>query len=102
MAKAKTTAKEKLTQKVFSVGGIILRKRKNSDGTSSLFLDIWHNGKRKYEFLKHLKLSNRSNPADRQTDKENTELAKKIAIKKAQEYSANDFDVQCPCEEAVG
>jgi integrase/recombinase XerD len=35
---------------------VILRKRKNSDGTTSLLLDIYHNGKRQYEFLKELKL----------------------------------------------
>ncbi|MBE7170545.1 MAG: hypothetical protein INR73_08140 [Williamsia sp.] len=33
-----------------------LRKRKNSDGTTTLYLDIYNNGKRPYEFLKHLKL----------------------------------------------
>jgi len=64
---------------------VILRKRKNSDGTISLLLDIYSNGERKYEFLKHLKLSNPSNDLDRQKNKKNLQLAKRIAIKRAQD-----------------
>jgi site-specific recombinase XerD len=70
-----------------------LRKRKNSDGTTTLYLDIYFNGERKYEFLKHLKLSKGTNPADKQTNKDNTELAKKIAINRAQQLSANDYNM---------
>ena len=70
-----------------------LRKRKNTDGTTSLLLDIHHAGKRHYEFLNHLKLSNKSNPADRQLDKESLDLAKKIAIKRSHELTANDYDI---------
>jgi integrase/recombinase XerD len=70
-----------------------LRKRKNGDGTTSLYLDIYHNGERKYEFLKHLKLTKASTPTDRLQNKENLQLAEKITIKKAQELSANDYDM---------
>jgi integrase/recombinase XerD len=70
-----------------------LRKRKNSDGTTSLLLDIYHNGERKYEFLKHLKLNKPSNAGDRQKNKENQQLAEKIALKRAQELSASDYDM---------
>jgi len=38
-----------------------LRKRKNCDGTVSLYLDIYEAGKRDYEFLNHLKLQKPSN-----------------------------------------
>jgi integrase/recombinase XerD len=72
---------------------VTLRKRKNSDGTTSLLLDIYHNGVRKYEFLKELKLCKPANPADRQTNKENLELAEKIAVKRAQELSASDYAI---------
>ncbi len=70
-----------------------LRKRKNSDGSTTLYLDIYHNGTRNYEFLKHLKLSKGTSPADRQTNKDNLELAKKIAVTKAQQFAANDYNM---------
>src|SRR5450432_2268233 len=72
---------------------VILRKRKNSDGSISLLLDIYLKGVRKYEFLKDLKLSKAANPTDRKTNKENLEMANKIAVKRAQELSANDYSM---------
>jgi len=62
-----------------------LRKRKNSDGSTSLLLDIYDKGVRRYEVLKHLKLSKASNELDRQKNKENFQLAKKIEVKRTQE-----------------
>ena len=62
---------------------VTLRKRKNTDGTTSLLLDIYHNGMRKCEFLKELKLAKPSSLNDRQKNKENLELAEKIALKRA-------------------
>jgi integrase len=56
-------------------------------------LDIYHAGKRSYEFLSQLKLPAGNSPADRQAKKENTELAKKIALARAQELQANDYNV---------
>ena len=49
---------------------VILRKRKNADGTTSLRLDIFHNGQRTIETLKHLKLAKQSNVLDRENNKE--------------------------------
>lgn len=71
---------------------VTLRKRSNKDGTTTLLLDIYHNGSRRSEFLKDLKLVTKpANPADRQKNKEHLELAKKIAIKRAHELSATDY-----------
>ncbi len=72
---------------------VTLRKRKNSDGTISLILDIYNNGNRRYEFLKHLKLCKPKNPADRQSNKDKLQQAEKIAVKKAAELSANDYSM---------
>lgn len=72
---------------------VILRKRKNSDGSTSMFLDIYHKGERRYEFLKHLKLTKSSSPIDRQKNKENLQLAEKIVLKRAQELSASDYSM---------
>jgi len=72
---------------------VILRKRKNADGSTSLILDIYRNGERRYEFLKELKLCKASNPADRKSNKENLDLAEKIRLKRAQELEANDYSM---------
>src|SRR5687767_8181963 len=72
---------------------VILRKRKNKDGSTSLLLDIYHNGERTYEFLKELKLSKPSNVQDRVTNKENLELAERIAAKRAHELAAGDYEM---------
>jgi integrase/recombinase XerD len=72
---------------------VTLRKRKNKDGTISLFLDIYYNGKRKSEFLKELKLVKVSSPIDRQRNSENLELAKRITVKRAQELESSNYQV---------
>jgi len=53
-----------------------------SDGSSSLYLDIYHQGKRKYEFL-NIHLSNKRKFAEQ--DKVKRELAEKIRIKRDNE-----------------
>jgi len=72
---------------------VTLRERKNGDGTTSFLLDIYHNGKRTYEFLKHLKLVKAANLTDRKNNQDKRNQAKAIAIKKAQELSANDYSM---------
>ncbi|HSZ86667.1 MAG TPA: tyrosine-type recombinase/integrase [Puia sp.] len=61
--------------------------------TITYYLDIYDGGKRTYEFLPHLKTTIGNSPADRQIKKENLELAKKIAVQRAQEMQANDYNV---------
>ena len=74
--------------------GIQLREKKNKDNTTTLYFDIYHNGKRKYEFLQQLKLVTKpSNPVDRQKNKETEALAKKILANRQQELESNDYDV---------
>jgi integrase/recombinase XerD len=48
---------------------VMLRKRKNADGATSLGLDIYNNGKRTIETLKHLRLARVSNLKDRESNK---------------------------------
>ncbi|HEY9117393.1 MAG TPA: site-specific integrase [Roseivirga sp.] len=72
---------------------VTLRKKENANGTTSLYLDIYHNGKRHKEFLKECKLTKSSNPADRQANREKLALAKKIQTKRAQELESNNYDV---------
>jgi integrase/recombinase XerD len=71
-----------------------LRKKENADNTVSLYLDIYHSGKRSYEFLKGLKILKPARTAfDRQTNKQNLQLAEQIRVKRSQELEANDYNV---------
>lgn len=74
--------------------GVTLRKKQNSDGTTSLYLDIYHNGKRKYEFLQQLKLVNSPRTVkERKDNKDRLELAKSIVSKRQLELESIDFDL---------
>ena len=73
---------------------VTLRKRINSDGTTSLRLDIYQGGKRWPETLSHLKLSKVSNLADRQGNKEKLEQAKSICLARALELEASGYNVE--------
>lgn len=68
-----------------------IRQRKNKNGSTSLVMDIYHNGQRKFEFLKSLSLQKGCSQAIKHRNKENLLLAEMIAAKKSQELSANDF-----------
>lgn len=70
-----------------------LRKRKNSDGTTSLRLDIYVNGERKIETLKHLQLVKPSTLMDREHNKNKLQQAEEIAVKRASQLQANDYNM---------
>ncbi len=72
---------------------VTLRKKPNQDGTTSLYLDIYHNKKRHKEYLKDCKLYKASTPADRKNNKETLALAESIVLKRAQELVSNGYDI---------
>jgi hypothetical protein len=72
---------------------VVLRKRKNADGTTSLRLDIYHNGQRTVETLKHLKLAKPSNLLDREQNTQRMRQAEQIAVARAAELSAKDYNM---------
>lgn len=72
---------------------VVLRKRKNSDGSTTLLLDIYHNGKRSYEFLKELKLLKPSTPIHRQENKERILLAEQIRNKREQLLQGSEYEI---------
>ena len=72
---------------------IFLRKRKNADGTISLRLDIYRNGQRTIETLKHLKLSKVSNLTDREENKKLLQQAEAIKVMRAAELEANNYNM---------
>ena len=67
-----------------------LREKVLKDGNKSLYLDIWYNGKRKYEFLK-LYIVNPKNTKDRENNKMNLELAEGIRSKRQLELKNNEY-----------
>ena len=73
--------------------GVWLRKKQNKDGTTSQYLDIYHGGKRYYEFLNELKLIKPQNPIDRVQNKERQAMALQIKNKRAIELQGQDHDV---------
>lgn len=73
--------------------GVKLRKIKNTDGSTSLMLDIWHNGKRQREYLSQLKLIKPANALDREENKDRIKLAEQIRNKKEQQLQADDYEI---------
>lgn len=72
---------------------VILRKRKNADGTTTLRLDIYKNGMRTIETLKELKLAKPSNLADRESNKKLLQQAEAIRVTRAADLEANDYNM---------
>lgn len=72
---------------------VVLRKRKNLDGSITLRLDIYSNGQRTVETLKHLKLSKPSNLLDREQNKQRMQLAEEIAVTRAAQLEANNYNM---------
>ncbi|MEO5649040.1 MAG: site-specific integrase, partial [Ginsengibacter sp.] len=72
---------------------VILRKRKNANGTTSLRLDIFHNGMRKIETLKHLQLSKATTLVDREHNKRKLQQAEEIAITRGFQLQADNYNM---------
>lgn len=72
---------------------VTLRKRKNADGTTSLRLDIFYEGKRTIETLKHLKLAKPSNIKDREENKELLQKAEAIRLARTVELESNNYNM---------
>lgn len=70
-----------------------LRKRKNADGTTSLRLDIYSDGNRVIETLKHLKLSNPTTTEIRERNKELLVQAESIRLARSLELESNNYNV---------
>lgn len=69
-----------------------LREKKLKSGNISLYLDIYHKGKRNYEFLNLHVTKPAKTPMDRQHNKETKELANQIRAKKEIELQSIDYD----------
>ena len=72
---------------------VILRKRKNSDGSITLRMDIYRDGKRVVETLKHLKLDRPSTVLDRENNKRKLQQATEIVVARAAELEASNYSL---------
>lgn len=79
---------------------VTLRQRKNKGSKENgvkasitLRLDIYHNGQRTIETLKHLKLSTGSSPIDRENNKRIMQQADAIRVMRAAELEANNYNM---------
>ena len=69
---------------------IRLRKRKLATGNTSLYLDIYRNGVRQYEYLK-LYLIPEKTREDKDKNKQTLQLAEAIKSKRTVELHNNEF-----------
>lgn len=81
---------------------VTLREKPNSSGVISLYLDIYHNGKRYKEYLKDCKIYKATNPAERKKNKDTYELANSIRVKREQELISQGYDVMASFKSNVG
>ena len=70
--------------------GVVIKERKNANGTVTLMLDIYHKGIRTYERLSHLQLAKPSNKLDTENNKELYRQAEAIKLARL-EYSHLPF-----------
>ena len=74
---------------------IRLRKRLLKDGRQTLYLDLYHNGKREYEYLKLYLIPEKSR-ADKETNKKTMQLAEAIKAKRIVDYQNGKFGFHQP------
>lgn len=72
---------------------VTLRKRKNADGTTTLMLDIYNDGKRSYERLSNLQLAKPSNVQIRESNKELLKQAQEVRSARAVELEGNNYNM---------
>jgi integrase len=72
---------------------VYLRKKLNNSGSTSLYLDIYNDGKRYKEYLTHLKLLKPTNPVIKNNNTEKLKIARQIRDKKAIELQANEYGI---------
>lgn len=70
---------------------VTLRKRVNADGTTTLRLDVLHNGQRWYEALSNLKLAKPTTLLIRESNKDLIRQAEQIRTARAAELEAGNY-----------
>jgi len=95
------TKVEKTKRKGTKKNNVVLREKKVAKGNLSLYLDIYREGIRDYEFLRLYVIANPRTPTERQTNKETLELAEKIRTKRESELNHSSFGMVAPTKQKV-
>lgn len=82
-----TTTRKTNPRKGTKKNNVILREKELSKGNKSLYLDIYRDGARSYEFLKLYVNSKARTPIDREANREALELAEKIRTQRESELN---------------
>lgn len=75
---------------------VTLREKILANGNISLYLDIYHNGKRQYEFLKIYIKDKPKSSDEREKNKENLQLAEAIRSERESSLKHNEFGFNSP------
>ncbi len=92
---------EKIKRKGTKKNNVVLREKKLANDNLSLYLDIYRDGVRSYEFLKLYVNANPRTPADRLSNKETLELAETIRTQRESEMNHSAFGLVAPTKQKV-
>lgn len=92
----KTTARKLTPRKGTKKNNVILREKELSKGNISLYLDIYRDGIRTYEFLKLYINSKARTPIEREANRETLILAEKIRTQRESELNHLTFGQVAP------
>jgi integrase/recombinase XerD len=92
---------DKKTRRGTKKNNVNLREKKLAKNNISLYLDIYRDGKRTYEFLKLYINSKPRTPIERESNRETLELAEKIRTQRESELNHSTFNQITPKNKKV-
>ncbi|HAZ02839.1 MAG: hypothetical protein A2W90_17000 [Bacteroidetes bacterium GWF2_42_66] len=95
------TKADKKTRKGTKKNNVVLREKVLTTGSISLYLDIYRDGVRSYEFLKLYINDKARTPIERQTNKETLELAEKIRTQRESELNHSKHGFISPIKKST-
>jgi integrase len=96
-----STQPQKKVKRTTKKNNIVLREKELASGNISLYLDIYRDGQRSYEFLKLYINPKARNPIDKEQNRSNYELANRIRTDRENELNNLAFDYIPPTKKKV-
>jgi len=96
-----STQLQKKVKRGTKKNNIVLREKELASGNISLYLDIYRDGQRSYEFLKLYINPKARNPIDKEQNRTNYELANRIRTDRENELNNLAFDYIPPTKKKV-
>lgn len=91
-----STTIEKKAKRGTKKNNVVLREKLLANDNTSLYLDIYRDGKRSYEFLKLYINAKARTPLEKETNRQNRELAEKIRTQREHELNHSAFGEIAP------